>query len=90
MPKPKAVTESKLKAALAAITDRKVQDIGELGRSERAHIQNLSGNLVKRLQPMFGTGFDVEKISKILADHQREVRSVLEKRNPNRQKSLPH
>jgi hypothetical protein len=80
MPKPKAVTEAELKAALAAIRNRKVPDISEVGRSERARIQNLSGKLVKRLQPMFaGAGFDVEKINKILADHQREVRSISEK-----------
>ena len=78
MPKPKAVTEAELKAALAAIRNRKVPDISEVGRSERARIQNLSGKLVKRLQPMFaGAGFDVEKINKILAEHQCEMRSVL-------------
>ena len=80
MPKRKAVTESELKAALSAIRDRKVPDISEVGISERARIQSLRSNLIKRLQPVFAeAGFDVEKINKILADHQSEVRSVLEK-----------
>lgn len=80
MATPKKSNESEIKAAIAAIMNRKRPDLAQLRLDEGARLMALRGKLEKQLQPLFAeAGSDIAKINKILAEHQNEVGRVLEK-----------
>jgi hypothetical protein len=80
MATPKKINKSEIKAAIAAIMKRKRPDLAQLRLDERARLMALRGKLERQLEPLFAeAGLDIAKINKILADHESEVGSVLEK-----------
>jgi hypothetical protein len=87
MAKNNKVDESRIKAAIAAIKDRKGP--GVIPASQTSQIANLRRKLGKRLQAVFAAaGLDVDKINKILAEHQGDLRSVFEKNKAKSAKNL--
>ena len=86
--KPKTkVDKSQIRALIAAIKDRK--DPGIIPASQDSQILSLRRKLGKRLQPEFAAaGLDVEKVDKILAEHQKELRNVFKKNKAKSAKNL--
>jgi len=74
------IDTARLKAAVDAIKDRQRPDIHNLRMAQQAKIAKLRRGLGKEIQPLFaGAHFDIGKIDKVLAQHQAEMRAVLQK-----------
>ena len=79
MTKHVAIDESRLKAAVHAIQERRRSEISH-GLSIRPPIAGLRHNLEKQLQPLFANvGLDTAKIKQIMTKHKTDVRHILEK-----------
>lgn len=81
------VDESPVKAAIAAVRDRTYPGI--VPATQQTQILNLRRKLGKRLQPLLAdAGLEVKKINKILAEHQSDVREVVEKHKAKTAKNV--
>jgi hypothetical protein len=80
MTKHAAIDETRLRAAVQAIKERKPPDTSQVRLSQHPEIAKLRRNLGKKLEPVFAkAGFDISKVNQLLAHHQTEVRRLLEK-----------
>jgi len=83
----KKTDESPMKAAIAAVRDRKYPGI--VPASQDAQIRTQRRKLGKRLQPLFAAaGLDIKRINKELAEHQRDVRDVVDKHKAKTAKNV--
>jgi hypothetical protein len=74
------IDESKAKAAIDAVKDRKRPVLLQTGFQQRALRGKLRTKLSKELKPLFtGAGLDLGKIDKVLKNNQSEVRRSLAK-----------
>jgi hypothetical protein len=79
MAKHAGISESDVKAAISAIRNRDRLDTSQLRLSQSPQLLGLRRKFGSQLQTAFAEAdLDIEKINKILADHQKEARSVLE------------
>jgi hypothetical protein len=89
MAKHAGISKSDVKAAISAIRNRDRLDTSQLRLSQRPQLLGLRRKFGGQLQTVFAeAGLDIEKINKILADHQKEARSVLEKEKPKSAKTF--
>jgi len=83
----KKIDESPIQAAIAAVRDRKYPGI--VPASQQSQILSQRRKLGKRLQPLFAdAGLDIKKINKVLAEHQSDVRNVVEKHKAKTAKNV--
>jgi len=83
-----AIDESRLKAAVQEVQDRKHPGINH-GLSIRPPIAGLRHDLEKQLQPLFANvGIDTAKIKQIMTKHETEVRHILEKQKVDTSKEF--
>jgi hypothetical protein len=83
----KKIDESSIKAAIAAVRNRKYPDV--VPASQQSQILNLRRKLGKQIQPLFAdAGLEIKKINKILAEHQRDVRGVVDKHKAKTAKNV--
>jgi hypothetical protein len=89
MTKHVAIDESRLKAAVQAIKERKRPDIDQIHLAQHSKIAKLRRDLGRQFEAVFAdAGFDIGKINQIVKQHQTEVRLVVEKQRTETSKEL--
>lgn len=87
MTKHVAIDESRLKAAVRAVQERKRPDQARV--SNYAQIVRLEHDLGNRLEPLFvDAGLDVKKIQQIRTEHHTELRRILEAQKADTAKEI--
>lgn len=89
MTKHVAIEESRLKAAVQAIKERKRLDIDQIRLAQHSKVGKLRRDFARQLEPVFaGASLDISKINQIVKQHQNDVRHVIEKQRAESSKEL--
>ena len=89
MTKHVAIDESRLKAAVQAIKERKRPDIDQINLAQHSKIAKLRRDLGRQFEAVFAdAGFDISKFNQIVKQHQADVRLVVEKQRTKISKEL--